>query len=316
MPGVSPAQIKLAREVDLLSYLQAVEPHELRRAGPNEYRTVSHESLVISNGLWYWNRGQVGGRSALDYLVKVRGLTFADAVAAVLGGRVAPAFPLPVKKKEERAGRSLYLPPPARFANLAVAYLQRRGIRPGVIGRCLREGLVYESIYYNVPVCVFVGKDESGAIRFATMRGLDSNLKRDCTGSDKRYGFCIPGKSPNSGSLAVFESPIDALSHESLYTSFDGRRLSLGGTAETALLALFERNSNISSISLCLDNDNAGQEAAEKIMSTLEEKYPHITVTIDPPLDGKDYNDMLLYTRSLTRDKDTGVRRDAGVFHL
>jgi len=301
-----------AREVDLLSYLQATEPQELRRAGPNEYRTASHESLVISNGLWYWNRGQAGGRSALDYLVKVRGLAFADAVAAVLGGRVAPVFPLPVKESE-KVKRVLSLPPCARFANSAVSYLQRRGIRPGVIGRYLREGLIYESIYYNVPVCVFVGRDKSGAAKFGTMRGVDSNLKRDCTGSDKRYGFCIPGKSTDNGNLAVFESPIDALSHESLYTSFDGYRLSLGGTADTALIAFLERNSNISSISLCLDNDNAGQEAAVKIRSTLEEKYTHIAMTVDPPTHGKDYNDMLLYTQSLTKEKDTGFRREAGL---
>lgn len=62
MPGVTEEQVRLAREVDLLSYLQANEPNELRRVG-NEYRTVTHGSLVISNGKWIWNRGGVGGRS-------------------------------------------------------------------------------------------------------------------------------------------------------------------------------------------------------------------------------------------------------------
>jgi len=61
MPGVSAEQIKLAREADLLSYLQASEPHELRRTGPNEYRTTSHDSLIISHGFWVWNHGQAGG---------------------------------------------------------------------------------------------------------------------------------------------------------------------------------------------------------------------------------------------------------------
>ena len=56
MPGVSADQIKLAREVDLLSYLQANEPHELRRAGPREYCTATHGSLVISNSYHYKKR--------------------------------------------------------------------------------------------------------------------------------------------------------------------------------------------------------------------------------------------------------------------
>ena len=90
MPGVSEEQVKLAREVDLLSYLQANEPHELRRAGSNEYRTVTHGSLVISNGKWVWNRAGVGGRSALDYLIRVRGMGFVEAVETVLGSRAAP----------------------------------------------------------------------------------------------------------------------------------------------------------------------------------------------------------------------------------
>jgi hypothetical protein len=48
MPGVSVERIAAAKEVDLLSYLQSTEPSELRRSGANEYRTVSHGSLVIS----------------------------------------------------------------------------------------------------------------------------------------------------------------------------------------------------------------------------------------------------------------------------
>ncbi|MCL2343366.1 MAG: DUF3991 and toprim domain-containing protein [Firmicutes bacterium] len=313
MPGVSPEQIKQAREVDLLSYLRAVDPHELRRAGPNEYRTASHESLVISNGLWYWNRGQVGGRSALDYLVKVCGLALTEAAAAVLGSGAVPVFPLPVEKKE-KAKRALSLPPPARFANLAVAYLQRRGISPGIIGKCLRDGILYESLYKSEPVCVFVGKDEKGQPRYATLRGVDASLKRDCVGSDKRYGFNIQGKNLESESLAVFESPIDVLSHASLEPSFEGARLSLGGTADVALTAFLERDPNITHISLCLDNDSAGQEAARKISSMLSERYPHITVTVDPPIHGKDYNDLLLYTKARQKERDsTGPHKEAGV---
>ena len=48
MPGVSKEQVKAAREVNLLSWLQAYEPHELKKDGPH-YRTVTHSSLVVRN---------------------------------------------------------------------------------------------------------------------------------------------------------------------------------------------------------------------------------------------------------------------------
>jgi len=234
-------------------------------------------------------------------------------VAAVLGTGTAPSFPLTVEKPAE-VKRELSLPPPARFSNLAVSYLQKRGISPRIISKCLSDGSLYESIYNNVPVCVFIGKDEKGHPRFAGMRGVNSTLKRDCAGSDKRYGFCISGDSLDSRILAVFESPIDALSHASLYADFGGTRLSLGGTADTALVAFLTRNPNISHISLCLDNDNAGQEAAEKIRSTLVEGDSSIVVTIDPPMHGKDYNDVLLHALAQQKERDrTGFHKEAGV---
>ena len=133
MPGVSEEQVKLAREVDLFNYLQANEPHELRKSGPNEYRTATHGSLVISNGLWIWNRGQVAGKSALDYLIKIRGMGFVDAVETVLGARASPVFPsLPVEKAS-LPKPAFVLPEAAVFPINAVSYLQRRGISPEVI---------------------------------------------------------------------------------------------------------------------------------------------------------------------------------------
>ena len=89
MPRVSAEQVKLAKKIDLLTYLQINEPHELVKPkhGTGEYRTVTHGSLVISNGLWFWNRGQVGGKSAVDYLIRVRNMGFVDAVKTVMGVR-------------------------------------------------------------------------------------------------------------------------------------------------------------------------------------------------------------------------------------
>lgn len=91
LPGVTKEQITKAKAWDLLSYLEAHDPQELKRCGPREYCTRTHDSLKISNGKWYWNSRGIGGRTALDYLIKVRGMDFVDAVEALSGCRAPPS---------------------------------------------------------------------------------------------------------------------------------------------------------------------------------------------------------------------------------
>jgi hypothetical protein len=309
MPGVNAEQIARAREVDLLSYLQANEPRELQRSGPNEYRTVSHGSLVISRGMWYWNRGQVGGRSALDYLIKVRGMGFVDAALTILGSRAAP---VPSLREEIPPPRKAFaLPATERFPTHMLSYLQGRGIHADVLRKCVDDGTVYESRDKGKAVCVFIGRDGTGTARFAHMRGIYEKYHRDADGSDKRFSFSLPAQDPDSRSLAVFEAPVDALSHTCLFPEFDGPRLSLGGTSDVALTAFLERNPHIEHVSLCLDNDEAGQTAARKIQTALADSHPDIIATIDPPKHGKDYNDMLLHAIGLERDREPADRQNA-----
>jgi hypothetical protein len=337
MPGVSAERIQAAKTVDLLSYLRANEPGELVKGRNGEYRTASHGSLVISNGRWFWNRGQFGGRSALDYLIKVRGMGFVDAVETVCGARASPiGVPAPTKRSgwrgerrsdgaermpdDRRAQRSavrdddalpvedtkpppkeLMLPAFVRFPSHVVVYLQKRGIGGDVIQSCFNAGILAESRYKGSPVCVFIGRDTYGEARFACMRGIYTDIKQDCAGSNKRFSFRYPARNADNASLAVFEAPIDTLSHTCLFPEFDGFRLSLGGTADVALTAFLERNPHITEISLCLDNDEAGRTAARKIQAALAETYPQIIATITPPAEGKDYNDLLIRTKQLER---------------
>ena len=319
---MSADQVKLAREVDLLSYLQANEPQELKPSAPGEYRTVTHGSLVISNGKWIWNRGGIGGRSALDYLVKVRGMGFVDAVETVLGSRAAPvSFSLPVEKaKTQQTRKAFELPPPTRFPAHALSYLQGRGISAKVIEQCLWDGTIYESRDKGKSVCVFVGKDESGVARFAHMRGIYEKYHRDADGSDKRFSFSIPAQNPDSHHLAVFEAPIDALSHATLQHRdgwrWDGHRLSLGGTSPVALISFLGRNPQIKRITLHLDNDAAGLIAARKIKAQLagDNQFRRIRVSINPPRGAKDYNEALLRAVSMEREQKQKHRRKADIF--
>ena len=70
MPFIAPELIIQAKQMDLLTYLKNYEPYELVKFSGNTYCTRTHDSLKISNGKWiWWSRG-IGGRSALDYLIK------------------------------------------------------------------------------------------------------------------------------------------------------------------------------------------------------------------------------------------------------
>ena len=72
MPYIPPSVVQEVKRMDLLTYLKNYEPYELVHFSGNTYTTRTHDSLKISNGKWMWWSQRTGGRSALDYLIKVR----------------------------------------------------------------------------------------------------------------------------------------------------------------------------------------------------------------------------------------------------
>ena len=304
-PPVSPEQIARAKEVAILDYLLAYEPNNLTRSG-NEYRLRDHDSFTISNGMWHWHSRGFGCKTAtaLNYLIEVRGYSFVDAVQHLVGDTVRnytqytkPA-PSPVKKETERL--PFVMPPRNNNNDRVIEYLQSRGISKEMVLECIERGSLYESTKYHN--CVFVGRDECGKARFASMRGTSSGFRRDADGSEKCYGFVLPPDfaKPNhsmySRNLMVFESPIDALSHKVLHPNLNGWRLSLGCTALPAMTHFLDTNPNIGRIIACTDNDSAGNLAAEKIREIAEElglKYRR-----DLPECGNDWNENLQSNRN------------------
>lgn len=85
MGYVTKEMIDRAKEMDLLTYLQTYEPQELVHFGGSTYCTREHDSLKISNGKWCWFSRGIGGKTALDYLIKVKELPFTEAVERIVG---------------------------------------------------------------------------------------------------------------------------------------------------------------------------------------------------------------------------------------
>ena len=306
---VSKEQIAKAREWDLLSYLQAFEPHELKRCGPNEYCTKTHDSLKISNGKWHWHSQKIGGRSALDYLIKVRGIAFTDAVEMLCGYRAPPQQRSAAPPQQ----KPFSLPEASRWPTAVVAYLQDRGIDPELVSVCLQSGTLYQSRKYQN--CVFVGRDTKGRARSANLRGTRYKFRLEAAGSDKRYGFCLPARDAACPRLVVAESPIDALSLATLVKMSGGNwqdnyYLSLGGTGPRAMLQFLCDHPHVSQISLCLDNDKAGREGMNRLEqaiqtdTVLSQRIKLIYRNPPPVEQGKDYNEFLCtHIRQIKQEK-------------
>lgn len=132
MPYYDSEAIEQARQVDLLTYLQTCEPQELVHVSGNVYCTKTHDSLRISNGKWCWFSRGIGGYSALDYLIKVNGYSFMDAMETITGkAAIRPPSFVPAPKEEK--SKHLLLPQAAPDNRAMVDYLKKRGIDPEVI---------------------------------------------------------------------------------------------------------------------------------------------------------------------------------------
>jgi len=303
MPYVTPEQIERAKRMDLLTYLQTYEPHELVRFSGDVYTTRSHDSLKISNGKWCWWSHDIGGRSALDYLIKVRGMTLPEAVIQINGqAAIMPSVPLKERKPDEP--RKLLLPERNESNNRVIAYLAGRGIRPVLIDYCIQTGRLYESRERHN--AVFVGFDQKGVPRYGALRGTTgSRYMGDVNGSDKHFAFSIPANC-ECRRLHLFEAPIDLLSFGTLelLAGRDWRRLhylSLAGVYKprkdisesvlpAALTQFLKDYPAIDGIALHLDNDTPGRLAVQIIQTILPSAY---AVFDEPPKRGKDMNDYL-----------------------
>ena len=208
MPYIAPEVIEQARQIDLLTYLQNCEPHELVRISGNNYTTRTHDSLKISNGKWMWWSQRIGGYNALDYLVKVRGFSFVEAVETLMG-KAAVMPTLTVRPKQEEKPKTLLLPEKSKTTDKIREYLFSRGIDAAITDECIKKGVIFESLpYHNI---VFVGFDENRKPKYAAFRATNSRrILGDCSGSDKHYSFRLADSESNE--VHLFECAIDLLS--------------------------------------------------------------------------------------------------------
>ena len=184
MAYFTPEDIQQAKQLDLLTYLQIYEPDQLVKVSGDTYCTKEHDSLKISNGKWHWFSRQIGGKTALDYLVKVKGCSFLEAMEIIQGKPLPKAISAPAPKQEPKR---LLLPERNDNADAVIRYLKGRGIHDVIIRYCLENDLLFESRKYHS--AVFLGYDKDGVPRYGNVRGTVGDYKGELSGSDKHYSF-------------------------------------------------------------------------------------------------------------------------------
>ena len=273
-------QIARANQTDLVSFLNA-QGEQLVKSG-REYRWKKHDSVTVSGNRWYRHSQSKGGYP-VDFVMEFYYATFPEAVKMLIG--------------EEGEGRQKSCPAPSKDFRLPeknednemiVKYLtESRALEKNLVMEWIARGDIYEEKkHHNV---IFVGRDVDGIPRYAHCRGTgEMKYRGDVVGSDKSSGFCYRG---TDNQLFVFEAAIDLLSFIQLFPKDWKKRsyLSLGGVSSRALMAFLSERPQITSVFLCLDNDQAGNEACEKLAGEISERYS--VIRLKPSR--KDWNEIL-----------------------
>ena len=288
-------QKQLANSVDLAEYLR-VRGEKLERVGI-EHKLIyydssgKHDSITIRGSKWFDHKNQTGG-GAIKFMQEFYGMDFQTAVQELLGQTVTPLSHSPPKAIAKEEKKEFRLPEANTNMHRVYAYLiKQRFISPDIISHFAKQHTLYEDKEHHN--AVFVGVDENGVPRQASKRSTSTfgnAFRITCEGSDTKYSFSHFGKSSR---LYVFEAPIDMMSFLTLYPKEWQKHsyIAMNGVYENAVLTALKNHSNLSEVILCVDNDEGGIEAADRLRDILNENGYSNVKRFVPPY--KDWNEVL-----------------------
>ena len=265
----------MANSVDLAEFLR-MRGEKLERVG-REHKLIyydssgRHDSITLRGSTWFDHKNQIGG-GAIKFMQEFYGMDFQTAVQELLGRTVTPLSHSPPKVSAKEEKKEFRLPEANTNMHRVYAYLiKQRFISPDIISHFAKQHTLYEDKQHHN--AVFVGLDENGVPRQASKRSTNSfgkTFRITCEGSDTRYSFSHFGKSEK---LFVFEAPIDMMSFLTLYPQEWQKNsyIAMNGVYENAVLTALKNHSNLSEVILCVDNDEGGIEAVDRLRDILRE---------------------------------------------
>lgn len=275
-----------ASKTNLVELLEKQGEH-LKRSGKEYQWRDGSKKVTIRGCLWYHHYEEVGG-DAIAFVRKFYSKSYAEAIEYLLteyGGTLSKVHTV------EKEAKKFELPPRCDNMRRVYAYLlYKRGIDREVLNAFTHKNMIYESLQYHN--AVFVGFDKAGNPRHAHKRGSgsQSTYKGNAEGSSPEYSFHWNG---TSDKIFLFESPIDMLSYLSmnLHEWQKNTYAAACSVADRVLFQCLKDNPNIREVYLCLDNDSAGQNAANRISDKLFVQGYHSEILI--PIH-KDWNEDLI----------------------
>ena len=313
-------QIERANLVNLPDFLRS-QGFSLKQVG-REYVLQEHDSLHIKNneagevGKWFRFSENKGG-SNIQFVQEFMGLDFISAVELLSNEKAIPFHSHSISKAEPPKNREITLHESTDLSR-TMHYLHNvRGLSTTSLEKLTAEGrLSQEEKTGNAVFKIF---DENGLLIGAEKVGTSNvRFKSFDKGAADGYGFeIVSGKPANT---YFFESAIDAISFADLHSEQrDYRLVSMAGVKPSVVTETMKRYAiSPENIYLCTDNDKAGNEFAEKLIT----QYP--TMKRVTPNGAKDWNDILqgrmnkmkrygnLYWQEATdnRDKTVAVMRE------
>ena len=277
-----------AGSVDLEEFLRC--HGEKLIASGREKRLTSDHSVTVRGNEWYDHAAEKGG-GPVSFVQTYYGLSYPEAMTLLLGGETGQVYPTAQEKAPELP-KEFILPEQNEDMRRVYGYLMKhRRIDKSVISHFARAGTLYEDAKYHN--CVFIGRDETGKACHAHKRSTNSYgeaFRINVEGGDPRYTFHHIG---SDGSLYVFEAPIDLLSFITLYPKGwqEHNYVACCGVSIQPVLKMLERMPVQDTVYLCLDNDDAGHKASQRMAEQLAEQGM-TSVRIAPQF--KDWNEDLV----------------------
>lgn len=292
---VSKEEIQKASDVHILDYLNSKGENLIKQG--KYYRHAEHDSLIVNeNGKWYWNSRSEGGFGAISFARTFYDMSFQDAVRDVNGLSITRDYTRDIKNEVPKEFNYPKQYEATTQKNVRQYLINERMIDEKLVESLIKNDFVAEDKLKN---CVFkwkdsqgkvVGADRQGTVKMDTKRGY---FKSIAANSKEDGGFRLDVGVPNK--IALFESPIDAVSYYELHRPENIRLQSMSGlkdqSATTAIKDLFKecrlRDQKLEKVIIGVDNDEAGKIFTERWENLINIAERHEPIMKDWNLDLK-----------------------------